>query len=559
MREAGSEFIQEEARPRGARPRLQAVIYPFDLDYGLAPDSGEYVHTAYGGEPGKLVLEGGYHPSGSWTSPVMHTYSPHLNRAVPCWEEQEGNMQPRVFLRVAGTPGEISQAAYSPLGRGEEVELRPFFQIKVEFQQDFRSWSVDLPEEADEFAAYAISQPPDGGYESYVADGAGPGSVSRLRLEGRLSLPESEILDAGRVRVELARDFGELRDGNHTLVMDNRRGQWLLGGEDFYLKGLDWQEKHLALYHGWELPHGKVERQLVYQGALTRISGITHGWQEKHRACLESRNWVAARLSRRLGAPSASGEKRPFMRGAYLARGELTAVTPAAVSTPVKTGSGSAVLRVAGIYRGDRDQSCLVETESTGEVGAARFRWSVNNGQSWKQTDCLTSGPENPVELEEGLAVYWDSGAGTDLADGDRWTFTAAAAIYQYLLAGAPFEAVTAVYLNGEETWDRVAADAAQGLVTLTGRSAGVEARVVKAGVSHPVDIIYDILTEMGLEEAVHQDSFALAKSLTPDYAIGVGFENVTGTQALREIVRRCLYDLWVDFGEIKLRAYLGD
>jgi hypothetical protein len=73
------------------------------------------------------------------------------------------------------------------------------------------------------------------------------------------------------------------------------------------------------------------------------------------------------------------------------------------------------------------------------------------------------------------------------------------------------------------------------------------------------VDIIYDILTEMGLEEAVHQDSFALAKSLTPDYAIGVGFENVTGTQALREIVRRCLYDLWVDFGEIKLRAYLGD
>ncbi len=559
MREAGSEFIQEEARPRGARPRLQAVIYPFDLDYGLAPDSGEYVHTAYGCEPGKLVLEGGYHPFGSWTSPVMHTYSPHLNRAVPCWKEQEGNMQPQVYLRVAVTPVEISQAAYSAVGQGEEVELRPYFQVKVEFQQDFRSWSVDLPEEADEFTAYAISQPPDGGYESFVADGAGPGSVSRLRLEGRLSLPESEILDAGRVRVELARDFGELRDGNHTLVMDNRQGQWLLGGEDFYLKGLDWQEKHLALYHGWELPHGKVERQLIYHGALARISGITQGWREKHRACLESRNWVAARLSRRLGAPSASGEKRPFMRGAYLARGELTAVPPAAVSNPVKTGSGSAVLQVAGIYRGDRDQSYLVEAESTGEVGAARFRWSVNNGQSWKQTDCLTSGPENPVELEEGLAVYWNSGAGTDLVDGDRWTFTAAAAIYQYLLAGAPFEAVTAVYLNGEETWDRVAVDAAQGLVTLTGRSAGVEARVVKAGGSHPVDIIYDILTEMGLEEAVHQDSFALAKSLTPDYAIGVCFENVTGTQALREIVRRCLYDLWVDFGEIKLRGYLGD
>ena len=31
------------------------------------------------------------------------------------------------------------------------------------------------------------------------------------------------------------------------------------------------------------------------------------------------------------------------------------------------------------------------------------------------------------------------------------------------------------------------------------------------------------------------------------------------GKLARREIVRRCLYDLWIDFGEVKIRAYLGE
>ena len=86
-----------------------------------------------------------------------------------------------------------------------------------------------------------------------------------------------------------------------------------------------------------------------------------------------------------------------------------------------------------------------------------------------------------------------------------------------------------------------------------------MEARVVKDDTTHPVDMITDILAEVGLAAAIHQDSFALAKSLTPEYAIGVCFENLSAAQAIREIVRRCLYDLWVDFGEIKIRAYLGE
>ncbi|MBM4274596.1 MAG: hypothetical protein FJ134_09090 [Deltaproteobacteria bacterium] len=559
MREANSEFLQEEARLRGARPRVKAVLSPFELDTGLAPGSGEFVHTAWGGEPGKLVLESGYHTSGSWTSPVMHTYSPHLNLAAPFWEDQGGVMEPRVYLRTGADAAQTPEAPLVPMTPGEEADLQPYFQMRVEFQQRFRSWAVDSSEEADSYTAYGVIQAPEGGYESYVADGSFPGAVAGLRLEGWVGLLESEILDPGRLQVNLARDFSQVRDGRHVLIMDNRRGQWLMGGENFYLRGLDWREKLVTLRRGWELPNGLVAWQLVYEGVLEGITGMAHGWRDRHRAGLESRSLAAVRLQRLLGAPSADGEKRPFMRGAYVARGELQEVIPALVGDPVKTGSGSATLQVAGTFRGDYDRAYLVEAETGGEVGGARFRWSVNQGQTWRETDCLTAGPENPVELEEGLAVYWESGPGTDLAAGDHWTFTAAAPRYRYAVPGAPFEAVTAVFLNGEATWAGVAADPALGLVEVIGHSALVEARIVKAGPSHPVDIISDILTEVGLEEAIHRDSFDLARSLTPEYAIGVRFENVSAAQALREILKRCLYDLWVDFGEIKLRAYLGD
>ena len=559
MREASSEFLQEEARHRGARPRVKAVLSPFELDCGLAPGSGEFVHTAYGGDPGKLVLESGYYTSGSWTSPVMHTYTPHLNLAVPYWEDQGGVMEPRVYLRSAAEAAEAPQGLFSQVNSGEEVALLPYFQVQVHFQQTLRAWAVDAPEEADSFTAYAVDQSPEGGYESYAADGSAPGAVAGLRLEGRLSLPESEIMDPGRLLVDVARDFSQARDGRHVLALDNRRSQWLQGSDNFYLRGLDWQGKVLTLHHGWELPNGQVAWQLAYQGMLEAVSGMAHGWRGQHVAGLESRSLAAVGLQRLLGAPSAAGEPRPFMRGAYVARGELQEVVPASVSDPVKTGSGSAALRVSGTYRGDYDRAYLVEAETSGEVGAARFRWSINQGQTWRETDCLTAGPENPVELEEGLAVHWESAPGGDLVAGDRWTFTAAAPRYRYAVAGGPFEAVSTVFLNGEATWEGVSADASLGLVEVMGRSAALKARVVKDGTSHPVDIITDILAEVGLAGAVNQDSFDLARSLTPGYAIGVRFENVAAAQALREILKRCLFDLWVDFGEIKIRAYLGE
>jgi hypothetical protein len=161
--------------------------------------------------------------------------------------------------------------------------------------------------------------------------------------------------------------------------------------------------------------------------------------------------------------------------------------------------------------------------------------------------------------LDSGLSVYWDLGPGINLVAGDSWTFTATPPIYQYQLYGAPFDAITAVYLSEEQTWDGVTADPTAGTIQVTGRNAAVEARVTKGDTTHPVDILEDILAEVGLSAALDQDVFALAKGLTPEYTIGVCFEDVTAAQAVRDILRRCLYDLWVDFGVIKIRAYLGE
>ena len=557
MRQAGADYLREEARCRGARPRVKAVLSPYELDYGLAPGSGEFIQTAYGGEPGNLVMGDGYLTSGSWTSPVVQSFSPYLDEAVPSWAEPAGHMDVEIRLRTGETPAGVVQAIFAPLTSGQELSLAPYFQVKVDFDETIRAWGLDDPGEADGFTAYAVDQDPDAGFESYASEG--PGCLAAFSLAGRLTLPEREIIDPGGVRVELARDFSELRTGDHVLVLDNRVGQWLNRAENAYLRDADWTRKQLALYHGWELADGTVAWQLLYQGVVQRLAGMAHGWRQPHRVNLESQDGVAAGLKQRIGAPSDTGERRPFMRGTYLAQGELTRVVEATVGEISRSGSGSATVHLLGTYRGDYQRDYLVEAETGGEVGSATFRWSIDQGQSWEKAGLVADGADNPVGLDEGLSVYWEPGLGPDLVAGDRWTFTAFPPIYHYQVFGAPFAAITTVYLSGEEDDDRVTKDAATGLIQVSGKNASVEARVVKDTTTHPVDMVADILAEVGLEAAIHQDSFALAKSLTPEYVIGISFENLTAAQAIREIVRRCLYDLWIDFGEIKIRAYLGE
>jgi hypothetical protein len=558
MRPASAQYLQEELRLRGARSRVRAVLHPFWLDYGLGPESGIFEHTRYGGEPGKLEMEEGPFLFGSWTSPVMQAFSPCLDRVVPTWETAAHGMSVSVFLRGAAEAAQVAGATFIPLSPGKEAPLDPYFQVRVEFRSTTRCWAPDTLEEADGLTAIGVDWSGDPESDSFTGEEAFLGVIQGLRLKGLLSLPEAEILDPGEIRLELARDFSGLKTSSHRLKLDNRRSQWLPPNNKFYLVLLSQEEKLLDLYHGFTLPDGQVEWLPLYEGVLFRVGELADGWQERHRAVLETRDWISHRLNQRLGAPTPEGERRPFMRGFYRARAELVEVTPAQITNPVKVGRGSATLRVLGTFRGDHDLTFLCQAETTGEVGTATFRWSTTGGQSWQETGLIATGPEAPVYLSQGLSVYWESGLGEDLISGDQFTFTAKAPRYRYRVFGAPFAAITTVYLNDEATWEGVVANPETGDLLVVGRSAQVSARVKKDNTTHPVDIIEDLLIEVGLGGAIHRDSFALARTLTPEYHIGVCFENVPASQALREILQRTLFDLWVDFGEIKIRAYLG-
>ncbi len=528
MRRVTAAYQAQEGRRRGARPRVKAVVGPIPLDIGLAPDSGTYEHTRYGGEPGRLVLEEGGWDYAAWTSPVREVPLREITEASATWVEHAPYMQVTVSVRSADTGEGVAEAAWQSLKAGAVVPLGPFFQLRVEFTD----------------CAWA---------------GEEPGYVAGLTLQGRAAIPESEIVSPGSLQVELARDFSQVRPGSHRLGLDNRRGQWLPHNARLGALGLLTAERYVELYHGWERPDGEVEWLRLYRGTLQELAGLGHAWRGRHLAELLSQDWVAARLQRPLGAPGPEGERRPFLRGAYRARAELVASEPARVGEITKQGGGSATLRVLGTYRGLTDKTFVLEAETSGEVGVATCRWSVNRGQSWRERQVPASGAEDPLELEDGLAVYWESGNGPDFQAGDRFSFTATAPRYHYRVWGGPFAAITAVYVNGEETWEDVSVNAATGEIVLLGRTGSVEARVVKDATTHPVDIITDILTEVGLGAALHRDSFELAKSLTPEYVIGVCFENLPAAQALREILKRTLYDLWVDFGEIRIRPYLGE
>jgi hypothetical protein len=91
---------------------VKAVLSPFELDYGLAPGSGEFVQTAYGGEPGNLAMGDGYYTSGSWTSPVIQAFSPYLDEAAASWERPAGHMDVEIGFRT-GEPSGLTQTPFA--------------------------------------------------------------------------------------------------------------------------------------------------------------------------------------------------------------------------------------------------------------------------------------------------------------------------------------------------------------------------------------------------------------------------------------------------------------
>jgi hypothetical protein len=162
-----------------------------------------------------------------------------------------------------------------------------------------------------------------------------------------------------------------------------------------------------------------------------------------------------------------------------------------------------------------------------------------------------------PLSIRNNLTVYFEYGSGTDLVAGDSFWFNVSARRTTYRMAGAPFQEISNVYLNGVETFDTWI-DTNQGYISLIGSSGLVDARVVKSDMTNPVDIIKDILVAIGLGDYIDANFFVNAKMDLADYQIGVKFEGVSAWKAIQSICVACLIWFWIDANKIYVASYKG-
>jgi len=148
-----------------------------------------------------------------------------------------------------------------------------------------------------------------------------------------------------------------------------------------------------------------------------------------------------------------------------------------------------------------------------------------------------------------------------------------------YQISGSPFTELKTVYIDGAVKVENtpqgvrsrlvkgttvsstdVTLDAVTGSVIFTDLtqdiSGSVMVRAVKNTTVHPVDIIQDLLTEAGASDFIDSASFAAAKAADSGDSIGAYFEETTVGDAIKEIASRCLLNVYMDQGVIKLGAY---
>ena len=79
-----------------------------------------------------------------------------------------------------------------------------------------------------------------------------------------------------------------------------------------------------------------------------------------------------------------------------------------------------------------------------------------------------------------------------------------------------------------------------------------------KNTIVHPCDEISGIITECGLNSKIDTAYFAAAKAEFPGDTIGSWFEDLTALQAIGDISRKTMYDLWDEQGLFRIKAYTG-
>ena len=366
-------------------------------------------------------------------------------------------------------------------------------------------------------------------------------------------IPANKIVAPGKINSSIPLNFQGLQIGPHALIVDNRDAALIPsaapGAPDDIIR----------IEHSFIEADGSTSWLPLFTGRIHRIAS-NHSWKSPHNASIESLHVIREKLQTKIGVPASDGARQPFMHGAYLANAELEETIDPYLSTITKTGTGTGTLVIIGIedFSGNLDINFRIKAESTGEIGAATFRFSTDGGQTWDKTGIVSQNVTLPVNLSNQLKAYWIGGIGNDLVANDYWDFTAYAKVQKYLIPGAPFTSISSVYNNAVEIFTGFTADITTGEILLTGNSGRLRARVIKDALSHPVDIIEDILTEVGLATYINALSFAAAKEATLPYNIGARFENLTAAKAIQLITQACLYFFWIDFDQIYLYAYTG-
>jgi hypothetical protein len=556
MKTATTNYIQEEQRRFGAVPRLKAEIRPFDFDFGLATGSGTFVNCSCPAS-GELLLDPGYYTSASWTSHVLQGYMGQCSTVIPSLNSLSHYNSSSLFVRSAARSQDVSSAAWVEMALGAKTELELYFQVKVEFSDYVRAWALDLVGDADASNAYGT----DGGsdaYLSYAVDAEFPGRLEEMALAGVIELDEDDIEACGHLIAHRPAFFHDIHGEAHVLTLNNRGRQWIPGHQNFIMADGLWYGKEIRLYTGFRLPSGAEDWVLQYVGRIRDIRDISHSFTGKHQAKIFSNLLIHEVLSQVIGAPGADGTRQPFMAGYYKARADLVESVDAYCGEVTKTGTGSATLVTMGNPTNKEDLEILVEAESSGEITTARVRWSLDNGNSWEKSGLYSVTSISPLRLAEGIYIYFTTGAGTDLVAGDRFAFTAYARRTKYILAGAPFQAITNLFYNGVEVFDATT-DPATGEVTMIGPSGFIDARLVKDDNMNPVDIIESILAEVGLDNYLDRVSFGNAKLALADYQVGARFENMAAWKAIQQICVTCLIFFWVDANTIYVSAYTGE
>lgn len=558
MKTATTPYIQEERRRFGAIPKVKAEIRPFDSDFGFGfgPGLGNFLNCSCPGA-GVLLLDSGYVTSGSWTSDILQAYQGQLTAVIPSCLNLSNYNSSSIFVRSAARYEAVSSEAWVQVAWGATGQLERYFQVKVEFTDFIRAWALDDAGDADAYNAYGI----DGGsdvYLSYAVDPEFPGKLEDLKLSGIIEINEADIIDCGNLIATRPAFFHDIHGETHVLTLDNRRRQWIPGHQNFLMQDGLWYGKEIHIYTGFELPTGQVDWVLQYVGRIRDIRDISNSFTGKHQAKIFSSLLIHEVLAAVIGAPAASGARQPFLAGYYKARADLVESTDPYVGTVVKTGTGSADLVVTGTPYNDVDNDFLVAAESTGEIGTATFRWSMDGGASWEKSGIVSMSSVNPFRLRDGVFIHFTAGTGTELVTWDIFSFTAYARRTKYVVAGAPFLEITNVYFNGVEIFDYTV-DLDTGELTLIGNSGFVDARVVKSETSNPIDIISEILEEVGLTDKIDEISFSNARQELSDYQIGVRFEGVPAWKAIQAVCTTCLIFFWIDSNTIYVSAYTGE